>query len=352
MRHDTIRKTTWAVTGIILLAIALCWFLLQPGGDIGNYKTYYIHEAAEPHHGAVKVTFLGAASLLIDDGETQLMIDGFISRKPLWQVATAKLSTDKAAIGAVLEKLQINRLQAVFASHSHYDHALDIAYLAQRTGAKLYGSSSTLNIGKGAGLPSGQMQLYTPGKALHIGQFSISVMQARHTPPIVYINNDLGEQITEPLRQPARFRAYKEGGTYNFLIRHDGLSLYIKPDTNFIAGQLDKIQADVLFLGASLLGKQKPEFQQAYYDETVGKLRPQLVIPIHWDNFFQPLSDHLEAMPLVADDLERSFDFLISRTKADHIQFRILQGYQSLIIRPYGQKESYELQDSIEQPGL
>lgn len=334
MRHDTVRKTAWAVTGITLIAVALSWFLLQPGGDIGNYKNYYIHDAAEPQHGAVKVTFLGAASLLLDDGVTQLMVDGFISRKPLWQVATSQLSTDKAAVEAVLRKLQVNRLQAVFASHSHYDHALDIAYLAQRTGAKLYGSSSTLNIGQGAGLPSGQMQLYMPDKTLQIGQFSITVMQTRHTPPIAYINGDLGEEITEPLRQPARFSDYKEGGSYDFLIRHSDLSLYIKPDTNFIAGQLDQIQADVLFLGTAMLGKQKPEFQQAFYDETVGKLRPQLVIPIHWDNFFQPLSDHLEAMPQVADDLEQSFDFLISRTKADHIQFRILQGYQSLIISP------------------
>ena len=155
MLHGSVTKISLFVTGIILIAIALCWLLLQPGGDIGNYKNYYINDAAAPHHGAVKITFLGAASLLIDDGETQLMVDGFISRKPLWQVATSQLSTDKAATDALLSKLQVNRLQAVFASHSHYDHALDIAYIAQRTGAKLYGSSSTLNIGKGANLPSG-----------------------------------------------------------------------------------------------------------------------------------------------------------------------------------------------------
>ena len=337
MLHGSVTKISLFVTGIILIAIALCWLLLQPGGDIGNYKNYYINDAAAPHHGAVKITFLGAASLLIDDGETQLMVDGFISRKPLWQVATSQLSTDKAATDALLSKLQVNRLQAVFASHSHYDHALDIAYIAQRTGAKLYGSSSTLNIGKGANLPSGQMQLYTPDKALQIGQFSITVMPSRHTPPIKYINDDIGEEITAPLSQPARVSAYKEGGSYDFLIRHGTISFFIKPDTNFITGKLDKIQADVLFLGTAMFGKQKPEFQRAFYDETIGKLRPKLVIPIHWDNFFQPLSDHLEAMPQVVDNLEQGFDFLISRTKNDNIEFSILQGYQSLIISPTGQ---------------
>ena len=97
------------------------------------------------------------------------------------------------------------------------------------------------------------------------------------------------------------------------------------------APSLDNIRADVLLLGTAMLGKQQPEFQQQFYDETVGKLHPQLVIPIHWDNFFHPLSEHLVALPWVADDLKQSFDFLIFRTKTDKIKFRILQGYQSLI---------------------
>jgi hypothetical protein len=42
-------------------------------------------------------------------------------------------------------------------------------------------------------------------------------------------------------------------------------------------------------------------------------------------------------MPQVVDNLEQGFDFLISRTKNDNIEFSILQGYQSLIISPTGQ---------------
>jgi L-ascorbate metabolism protein UlaG (beta-lactamase superfamily) len=58
------------------------------------------------------------------------------------------------------------------------------------------------------------------------------------------------------------------------------------------------------------------------------KVRPKLVIPIHWDNFFRPLSDHLEGM----EDLNASLDFLIDRLKADKIEFGILQGYQSVTL--------------------
>jgi len=48
MLHGSVTKISLFVTGIILIAIALCWLLLQPGGDIGNYKNYYINDAAAP----------------------------------------------------------------------------------------------------------------------------------------------------------------------------------------------------------------------------------------------------------------------------------------------------------------
>ena len=35
---------------------------------------------AQPENGQIKVTWLGTTSLLLDDGDSQIMIDGFISR--------------------------------------------------------------------------------------------------------------------------------------------------------------------------------------------------------------------------------------------------------------------------------
>lgn len=321
---------------VCLAGIALLRSLLQPGGDIRHYQHYYLHDPAAPQPGEVKITFLGATSFLIEDDETRFMLDGFISRPPLWRVAFTRLATDEHAANVMLQKLNITRLDAMLVSHSHYDHAFDIAYIAKRTGAKLHGSASTLNIARGGGVAEAQLQLYEPEQVIRIGRFHISVRPSLHTPSLAYINDDLGEPITTPLRQPARYRDYKEGGSYDFLIRHDHISIYIKPDTNFIPGALDHIRADVLFLGTATLGKQPAAFQQTFYTETVGKLKPRLLIPIHWDNFFQPLTSELTALPLLGDDLQQSFDFLIGRTQADQIQFHILQGYQSLIIRPSG----------------
>jgi len=315
----------------VLGSSALVRRLLAPSGDIDRYRPYYHDERSAPARGAVKVTFLGATTLLLDDGETQLMTDGFFTRPSLCRVLTSKLATDTAAIHEALRRLKIDRLKALFVAHSHFDHALDSAYVAQQTGATLYGSPSTLNIGWGAHLRPAQMADYEPGREFSFGRFRVTVLNGRHSPMTPCLG-DLGRHITEHLRQPARARAYKEGGSYDMLIKHGPHTLLIKPSANFVPRALDHERADVVFLSTGALGKQDRGFKDAYYAETVEKTGAKLVIPIHWDNFFLPLSGHLTAAIKVADNVPDAFDYLIRRTDADGIRFRILQGYQSVVL--------------------
>ncbi len=301
--------------------------------DLDQYRNYFLkQDDATPKNGAVKVTFLGVGTLLFDDGETQLMTDGFFSRPALFQVAQRKIETDKKAVDAALKQAGVTRLKALFVAHSHYDHALDVAYVAQKTGAKLYGSASTLNIGRGGELRDEQMALYEPGKEVTVGRFTVTVLKSKHSPPIKGINDDLGQVIDKPLKQPASAREYKEGGSFDFLIKHGDGTILVMPSGNYAEGELDKVRADVLFLGTATLGTETDETRKTFYDETVKKVQPKLVIPIHWDNFFQPLSDRLEPPGKAIGDVSAGFDFLIERLKTDKIRFGILQGYQSVLL--------------------
>jgi len=319
-----------------LLLLATTTISAQPkraGSDIDQYRNYYLTSSREaPREGSVRVTFLGTTTLLFDDGETQIMTDGFFSRPSLLQIARGNLETDTKAVDAALKKAGVDRLKALFVAHSHYDHAFDAATVAKKTKARLYGSASTLNIGRGGGLADEQMTLFEPGKDVTIGRFTVTVLKSKHSPPIKGINDDLGQTIDKPLKQPASARDYKEGGSFDFLIKHGTGSILVSPSSNYVEGALDKIRTDVVFLGTGSLGKQTREFQNAYYDQTIGKVRPRLVIPIHWDNFFRPLDDHLEPLGRALDDVPAAFDFLIKRLKADKIDFGILQGYQSVLL--------------------
>jgi len=316
---------------VFLVTLIACPVNSAFGRDIDHYSSYYLSPSDAPaKDGSIRVTFFGTTMLLFDDGETQFLIDGFITRTSLRQLFLKRsVRTDTALVDAALARGKVGKPKVLFVAHSHYDHALDIAYIAQKTNAQIYGSESTLNIGRGGGVPESQMTLLDLKQPTKVGQFTITVLPSKHSPPTRGLNDDLGIVISEPLKQPARPGAYTEGGSFDFVIKHGDHIILVKPSANFVEGALDNVRAEVLFLATATLGKQDQSFKDAFYNQTVGKVRPKLVIPVHWDSFFLPLNDHLEFLESNESD---GFDFLIGRLSADHIQFGIMQGFQSIVL--------------------
>ena len=64
---------------------------------------------------------------------------------------------------------------------------------------------------------------------------------------------------------------------------------------------MDGYQADVLFLGVAGLAKADAETERKFFAETVEKVKPELVIPLHWDNFFSPLDKPVKGMPKLVE---------------------------------------------------
>ena len=81
----------------------------------------------------------------------------------------------------------------------------------------------------------------------------------------------------------------------------------IRPSFNYIPGQMDGYEADVLFLGVAGLAKAEEETEKAFFRETAEKLKAKVIIPIHWDNFFQPLNRPVVGMPSVIEKTEVVF---------------------------------------------
>ncbi len=64
-------------TSVVLASAVAAQPARQPP-EIERYRNYLLTDAApDPKDGAVRVTWLGTATLLFDDGETKLMTDGF-----------------------------------------------------------------------------------------------------------------------------------------------------------------------------------------------------------------------------------------------------------------------------------
>ncbi|XDD46207.1 MBL fold metallo-hydrolase [Leptospira sp. WS39.C2] len=332
------RKQVWIQLSVITIFILFgldCAF--RSSGDLRLYESYIPHEnqTAAIKQGKVRVTFLGTTSILLDDGETQILTDGFFTRPSLWKTAFSKIESDQGIILSVLQKAKINHLKGIFVCHSHYDHVMDAPFVAKITNAKLYGSSSTINVGIGSGLNKENMELFQLGKPVKLGKFSVTVLESKHTPPFRILGKTNATDpnfpnISSPLSQPVKALDYIEGGTFDFLIQHGKNKILIKSSTNYVTGAFDKINVDVLFLGIAQYSLQPLSFQETYYNQTVKKLKPRLVIPIHWDNFFLPLAKPLEPNLRLGDDFDSNMNLLLQRTSKDQIQVLLLQGFESI----------------------
>jgi L-ascorbate metabolism protein UlaG (beta-lactamase superfamily) len=285
--------------------------------------------AAAPEPRALRAAFFGTSSILLDDGETAIMTDGYFTRPGKWAVAFGKVAPDVALIERSLKRAGVDKLAAVIAVHSHIDHALDAPEVARRTGALLIGSQSTANIGRGWGLPEARIHVPGKGQTFTFGRFQVSLIESRHTPTGMATGT-----IEAPLRPPARATDYKEGGCYSVLISHDGRNLLIHASSGFLDGALKDRKAEVVFLGIAMLGKQDTRYRDSYWREVVQQTGARRVIAIHWDDFTLPLDAPLETMPRLMDDFDPSFAAVQERAARDRVELKLPPVWERF--DPYG----------------
>ena len=270
----------------------------------------------------MKVTFFGTTTLLFDDGTDQILFDCHFTRPSLLKYIGGSEPTDTALADQMVQLHNIDRLKAIFVSHSHHDHVMDVPYIANKTGAVVYGSSSAMNVCRGGNVPESQLVQFKAEGEYEVGSFKIKVLKSLHSKPTI-LNNDLGQTIDEPLVQPAKLRNYKEGGSYDFYVEAQGKKYIIRPSFNYVEHQLDGYQCDVLFLGVAGLAKADQAMEQQFFKETVEKTSPKLIIPLHWDNFFSRLDKPATGMPSLIEKTEVVFFKMATYCEAHDINFLV-----------------------------
>ncbi|GAA14891.1 hypothetical protein GOALK_118_00090 [Gordonia alkanivorans NBRC 16433] len=78
------------------------------------------------------------STMLLTDGATTILTDGFFTRPGLPRVRAGRIRPDRKKIRAALNRFGIGAVDAVFVVHSHYDHALDAPDVAAMTGARYW----------------------------------------------------------------------------------------------------------------------------------------------------------------------------------------------------------------------
>ena len=171
MRLKIFKRTVLSL--LVICVVMMLWMLTRPGmSEVG-----IPYAKSAPEGSTLTVKWLGVATLLVDDGATQIMTDGFVSRPQLLDLLFRRpIAPDTGAIAQVIDTHKINRLAAIMPVHSHYDHAIDTADFARLTGADVLGSASTANIVRSSALDESRIKVIKLGETYSYGLFRIHSM--------------------------------------------------------------------------------------------------------------------------------------------------------------------------------
>lgn len=288
----------WLSRGLLLLLLAFAGLLAvahfwRPGLD--EYRALRYPDTPIPP-AALTATWFGVTGVLLRDGEQAVMADPFFTRPPglINTLLNRRIAPDEALIRDWLARAGVRRLDAVLVSHSHYDHAMDAGVVARLTGAVLIGSESTLNIGRGAGLPESQLRRAQPGREEGFGRFSLRFIESVHSGRTGGRPTGV---ITEPLHVPARYFDYKLGGTWSILVAHPQGRVLLHGSSAAVPGALRDERADLVFLSVAAI-----DDLESYLRETVDAVGARRAVPTHWDDFWRPLDQPLRPLPLARLD--------------------------------------------------
>lgn len=334
-------KLTRALLALLLILVAGVAYLFgYPPAPVD--PRWEVTPATTIPAGAVTVRYSGTATLLFSDGETQWMTDGWFTRPSALQTAFGKIEPDMEAISFGLQQNEVDQLAALFPMHSHYDHAMDTPEVALRTGALVLGSEATANIARGWGLPESQIRVVADGEEIQLGDFTLTPIESRH---FTFPDPEMVEQlltnaaIDKPLQPPVSAFDYKLGKAYMLHVAHPRGSFLIIGSAGVIPGQLAGMKVDAVFLGVGGLGSQTAQYRDQYWSETVAQVKPEKIIPIHWDSLTGPLdgpfTGEIRIAGFLAAGAEDTLQFLQSReaANADKV-FQTLPRFKPVVLFP------------------
>ena len=212
----------------------------------------------------------------------------------------------------------IGRADAVFVTHSHWDHLIDVPHIVAQTGARVYGSETTLNICRARSVPENKLTLIRHGMRCDLAQgVAVQVIRSKHTEPV----GAPGFYTQVPAALSSR-ADYLCGDVFAFLFDIGGLRVLNIGSSNLDASAIKGTACDLFLCGVSNYF-QRPGFPQLVHDNIAFKT----FVPTHHDDFVNHELDSYEAADVSA--------FI----RKDFVRFKS----ELCRIAPYGEERFREL---------
>ena len=242
-------------------------------------------------NGQVNLKYLGTAGWKINDDKVTVLIDPYISRVKLGaghpdDTRKTVLRSDYYESDSNLIDSLIDRVDFILVHHSHFDHLADVPYIAKKTGAKVIGTETTINILKAYDIPNEQLYPVKGGEDYQFENFSVRVIPSIHSAlnDKHYIDS---REYKKPPKAPLKVSDFIEGGSLMFLARFDSHKILTMGSMNFVERELYGIKPDILLAGVNQSQLGLYNYNQRLINVTN---KPKYIIPTHWDNFRLPYS--------------------------------------------------------------
>lgn len=234
-----------------------------------------------PLASALEARWLGIAGLTLSDGVTTLIFDPAFTKPTFihWAL-NAPLVPDEPKLREKFQRCGMQGAQAIFVSHTHFDHASDVGVVAKITGATVYGGQSLKRIATFQ-YPAVKFSSVKDRDVVQVGAFRVTSFKRPHAPIIHWMDwHFLQGEVPENFS--GKFYEFFEGDTWGFVVEHAEGMILIDQGSHFqefykpYAGKLK----------AFFMGVANKKSVEKIVEENIGGTKSPLIIPMHFDVFF------------------------------------------------------------------
>lgn len=231
----------------------------------------------------LELEWLGTAGYRLTYAGQSLLIDPYVSRVPLRAVLGRRPALpDPAALAPVLGA-PLGTVAGILIGHTHFDHAIDVPALAQRTGATAYGSRSLAHLMALHGLRDASVEVDVQ-RPYELGPFTVTFVPSLHSKLVLGLKVPYDGALSCDHLDHLSPGAYKCGEIYGIRIEVGGCTIYHQGSANLVDDAIPAGGVD-LFL-AGIAGR---SFTERYWPRILRRLDPSVVVASHFDDFFRPV---------------------------------------------------------------
>jgi len=277
---------------------------------------------ATDERGKIQVRWTGAAGIEITKDRKTILIDPYHSRLGKREAFFKRLVPRPGVIEKYLETLP-GELSAVIVGHTHFDHALDVPEIAKRFDGPIVGSRSletllTLHHMPGrVTIPEGCKEIDLPGDA------TVTMIPSAHG-LVAFGRAPYAGDIDPGGSVPLRARQYRHGKVAMAKLKVGPVTFVHAGSGNLVESALEGHRCDVLFMCV-------PGWKKVprYCTRLPDLLRPEVIIPFHFDDFSAPMKENGDAPALLFQDM-KGFLHRISRG-AHRAEIRVVRPFESMV---------------------